>query len=164
MAATPEHAARVLGLSLGASLDDVRRVRRKMALKYHPDRYHDKEQATRHMARINAATDTLTAHIKKRVRTQAKGKSPSYTDFSKPKQADQSSVRFEKPKPQTASRTKEKKAQTTRKPERPKTKSRADIALVRFATESYANVLDRIGKKDSGPRIDISILSFQCAH
>ena len=94
MAATPEHAARVLGLSLGASLHDVRRVRRKMALKYHPDRCHDKEQATRHMARINAAADTLTAHIRKRVRPQAKGKSPNYTDFSKPKQADQGDHRL----------------------------------------------------------------------
>lgn len=33
MAATPKHAARVLGLSFEAALEDFRRVRRKMAPK-----------------------------------------------------------------------------------------------------------------------------------
>ncbi len=46
MAAMTRHAARVLGLSLGATLEDVRCASRKMASKYHPDSCVDKEQAT----------------------------------------------------------------------------------------------------------------------
>ena len=62
---TPKHAARVLGLDEETTLADVKRVRREMAMKYHPDQSEDQERATRHMARINAAADTLIAHLLK---------------------------------------------------------------------------------------------------
>lgn len=162
MAATPEHAARVLGLGLDASLEDIRRVRRKMALKYHPDRCHDKELATRHMGRINAAVDTLTAYIKSRAKAQQARKSRRAAGATSRKQAPASSARPEKTK--TTSRTRQSDVEAGFEPEKPKPASRAEIALVRFASDSYTSVLERIGRRDTGPRIDVSILSFQGAH
>lgn len=177
MAATPEHAARVLGLSLGASLDDVRSVRRKMALKYHPDRSPDQARSTRHMARINAAADTLIAHIKNHRSRKPKAPRADHPDGATHKRAEQSSTRSEAPKRKASPPRDE--ADTSKragrphghgqdicvagKSEQPNKASRADIALIRFASTSYTNALDRIGRKENRSTIDMCILSFQGA-
>ena len=149
MAATPKHAARLLGLDLDASLADVKRARRKMALRYHPDRCADKEQATRHMARINAAADRLIAFIKERSNTSEDSKSSRTADAQASEARSNAQNR--------AQRSNERAE--TRKPS-----SRADEALARFASASYASVLDRIGTRQAAPTIDISILGYQSAH
>jgi curved DNA-binding protein CbpA len=169
MAATPEHAARILNLSLKASLEDVKLVRRKMALKHHPDCSRNQEQSTRRMARINAAADTLNAHIKKQTGSTPKMKRPNSTDFSARHKARRSSTRSEEPnqkpspKKDGANRSNHEdrphaQAQETHvaaKPERPIKASRADIALIRFASNSYASALKGIGRKEFGPKIDV---------
>ncbi len=164
MAATPKHAARVLGLSLEATLEDIRRVRHKMALKYHPDRCTDKEQATRHMARINAAADTFIAHIQKGPRSNTSGQSPRYENFSARRQDNCTSARSDKTKSQSQSRAQEQDIHAKKKTDQAKRTSRAERTLIRFASASYARVLDRIGPNQTGPTIDVSILGFQGAH
>ena len=174
MAATPEHAARVLGLDDNATLKDVRRVRREMALKYHPDRSHDQERATRHMARINAAADTLTAHLKKQAAPASKAKRPEGPDFSARSKPEQSTPR---PDPSNRKATSSKTGVHKGKPDPARTprpavrepvararvssaKEHADLALIRFASESYRKVLNRISQIDTGPRVDVTALSF----
>ncbi len=166
MAATPEHAARVLGLSLDATLEDVRRVRRKMALKYHPDRSADTERSTRHMARINAAADTLIAFLKskpsprsaetrrsdeQRASEQA-GKSRRSTGEARqdPRQQSKASHR-----PRT-----ERPAGAERKQESRPLRSKAELARIFRATESYAHVLERIGGQCRTPGVDVRVMSF----
>ena len=170
MAATPEHAARVLGLDDQATLESVRDVRRKMALKYHPDCSDDVERATRHMARINAAADLLIAHIKA---LGTKAKQPSYSDFS----SQYKSRRTATPKPEapksagakaTEKRTKDDRANAPHAPAQqvinltqPESgMSSKDRELIRFAVKSYRSVLDQISKADRGPRIDATALAY----
>lgn len=164
MAASPEHAARILGLSLEASLEEVKRVRRKLALKYHPDRCADKEQATRHMGRINAAADTLTSHIKKHSKSNATRKASCHAEFSARQHANQSKARPKEHELHTRSHAPKQGCEATRKTKSIKTTSRAESALIRFATASYASVLESIGTKQRGPTIDVNIMSFQGAH
>lgn len=173
MAATPEHAARVLGLDDQATLEDVRRVRKKLALKYHPDRAADQERATRHMARINAAADTLTAHLRKRARPAAK--KPGFADFRARRQPQNAYTDGGAPRDGAASQTKpERETPRTTKADRQKRSTRkttnttasdyrAERSRVRVATTSYASVLSGIGPRHAGPRIDIRVLGFQTA-
>lgn len=140
MAATPKHAARVLGLSLDATIQDIRRVRRKMALRYHPDRCADKEQATRHMARINAAADKLSAHIQKRPGSDTSGKSPRPDNFSARKQSRYSSARSGKTKSQSRSRTQEQDVHAKEKTDEgnePRVRTAYSPALLRRPTPAF---------------------------
>ena len=50
---------RVLGLSPGASDEEVKKAYRKLAMKYHPDRNPGDEEAARKMQQINAAYDAI---------------------------------------------------------------------------------------------------------
>ena len=50
---------RVLGLSPGASKDEVTKAYRKLAKKYHPDLNPGDEQAAKKMAEVNAAYDSI---------------------------------------------------------------------------------------------------------
>lgn len=63
MTQTPRQAARVLGLLEKPTLKSVKKARRELAIRYHPDRCEDRETANRHMARINAAADTLISQL-----------------------------------------------------------------------------------------------------
>ena len=50
---------RVLGLTPGASKDEVTKAYRKLAKKYHPDLNPGDEQAAKKMAEVNAAYDAI---------------------------------------------------------------------------------------------------------
>lgn len=164
MAATPEHAARVLGLSLDATLEDVRRVRRKMALKYHPDRSADTARSTRHMARINAAADTLIAFLKNKPSprsaearhaaraSERAGKSRRSTGQSKSDARQQSKASH---RPRT-----ERPAGAEKKQESRPLRSKAELARIFRATESYAHVLERIGGQCRATGVDVRVMSF----
>ncbi|KAF2636541.1 DnaJ-domain-containing protein [Massarina eburnea CBS 473.64] len=56
----------VLGLSSNATLDDVKKAYKALALKYHPDRVGEagKEAATEMMAKLNVAYDVLSKKLK----------------------------------------------------------------------------------------------------
>ena len=174
MAATPEHAARVLGLSLDATLDDVRRVRRKMALKYHPDRSTDQARSTRHMARINAAADTLIAFLKKREAVRPQRGHGTAGGHSAHKGAGGSTARSKRNKTKTERqhtgahpRQQEPRRDTNRQaahapggPTKARVRSKAELARVFLATQSYGKVLSRIGGQSEGPRVDLRVMSF----
>ena len=169
MAATPEHAARVLGLDEHATLEDVRRVRKEMALKYHPDRCSDQEMSTRHMARINAAADTLTAHLKKQ------GTRQNTPDFAQRRRAGQSTGRTRAndqtcstrtkgaEKPNRTSATQDRTADRARPSTRTETEPSIDNKLIRFAADSYAMARARIGTPNRTPTVDVRVMSFQTA-
>jgi len=58
-----------LGLGPGADLGEVRRKRRELVKRYHPDRFVDSQQrkrAERLTAEINAAHDTIERHLLRR--------------------------------------------------------------------------------------------------
>ena len=62
MASRLESSYKTLGLRRGASLDEVRKARRKLALKWHPDLFQDPElqqKANRRIQQINAAYSYL---------------------------------------------------------------------------------------------------------
>lgn len=55
-----------LGLDTGANLEEVRRKRRELVKRYHPDRFSDPEKrvrAERLTSEINAAQDTIARHL-----------------------------------------------------------------------------------------------------
>lgn len=175
MAQSPEHAARVLGLIGEPTLDEVKRARRNMALRYHPDQCADKEQATRHMARINAAADTLTAYLKSRAqpkaqpntqktqyrshRAEAEPKETSAHNSSKAKEdASAAKTRQRKPRNQDAHAVNVKTASDA-----VRRAWKADRALARRAAHSYQSVLSRIGKGHMRPAVDVQILRFETA-
>jgi len=172
MAQTPEHAARVLGLIGRYSIDDVKRARREMALKYHPDLCSDAELATRHMARVNAAVDTLMAHLASK--TQAAPKRSGQTR----RRARASESRTERNRAQsTASKadaTGPTRAKPTKEPARgantvqsnsasdaERRAWKAERALAERASASYRTILDRIGKQQRRHGIDLQILKFE---
>ncbi len=178
MAATPEHAARVLGLDLQASLKDIRRVRRDMALKYHPDCSNDFERSTRHMARINAAADVLIAYVMSGKSSDAKGKPPRYSDFSNQQRTGAKhnhTAKSEAPRNNDTSKPHDDDVQ--QKPvgshnfqhsvssplqiavPRQQTSSE-DHRLLQVAINSYRSVLNQIGKVEKGPNIDQKALTF----
>lgn len=147
---TPKHAARVLGLDEETTLSEVRRVRRKMAMKYHPDQSDDQERATRHMARINAAADALIAHLQK----------PS------PKRSTQAA------KPTGARPTARNAARPTRhtdmqahvmeaaKHTRTAPLSEEECALSRMAAASYKSVLDKVSRPQATPAVDATAMPY----
>lgn len=58
-----------LGLDTGTKLEEVRRKRRELVKRYHPDRFSDPEKrvrAERLTSEINAAHDTIARHLLKR--------------------------------------------------------------------------------------------------
>ncbi|MEM9578639.1 MAG: DnaJ domain-containing protein [Pseudomonadota bacterium] len=165
MAATPEHAARVLGLDDQATLEEIRDVRRALALKYHPDCSDDLERSTRHMARINAAADFLIAHLKG---LGAKPKRPAYKDFS-----NQYKARRQRAEAKTSSQARKENASSRGEASAKNTRARQsmtvtapepqmppqDRELIQFAVKSYRRVLDQIAKADSGPTVDVRALA-----
>ncbi len=173
MAATPEHAARVLGLDDHATLEDVRDVRRALALKYHPDCSDDLERSTRHMARINAAADLLIAHLKG---LGAKAKRPSYKDLSSQYKDGQAAraahCGAQKAKPSSETHEEKTSSRGEARSERPSAQGSMTIAaqcpkmppkdreLIQFAIKSYQLVLDQIGKSETGPKVDATALAY----
>jgi hypothetical protein len=58
-----------LGLDTGTNLEEVRRKRRELVKRYHPDRFSDPDKrvrAERLTSEINAAHDTISRHLLKR--------------------------------------------------------------------------------------------------
>ncbi|MEP2641400.1 J domain-containing protein [Roseobacter sp.] len=161
MAATPEHAARVLGLSGHATLHDVRQARRTLALKYHPDRCHDSDCATRHMARINAAVDTLVAHLKSTSRTRMPP--PPQPKRAHRTRAHVNPRRAEPPRDEVRRRpadTAGARSQSSEQPREAKAqapKAQAEVTLIRRAAASYRSALDRFNQADMAPTIDVRI-------
>lgn len=162
MAQTPEHAARVLGLVGTPTLEEVKRVRREMALKYHPDRCAEQEKATRHMARINAAADTLIAYLQtkpetepqqaRRQRRATRARPDASAKHHSTKQTRQNTKRARCPENVVP-------AEVDSREERPACK--AQSILAERAAASYRTVLDRIGKQKLRPSVDIQILQFE---
>ena len=66
---------RVLGLSPGASDDEVKKAYKTLAKKYHPDVAGNSEEAARKMQEINAAYDQIINH-------RADYSSSSYSGYS----------------------------------------------------------------------------------
>ncbi|MCV3274125.1 J domain-containing protein [Roseobacter sinensis] len=173
MAATPEHAARVLGLTVDATLEDVRIVRRELALKYHPDRGGDPQRTSRHMARINAAVDTLVAHIKEGQLRRARRQMATEQAFARRRWRVQRAKWAElQAKSRKARRTAESKGAGTdhngeARPQAPTPDTaqmirptKANLALIRLAAASYRSVLDAIGTIDAGPTVDVTALAY----
>ncbi|PWZ09986.1 DnaJ protein ERDJ3B [Zea mays] len=57
----------VLQVPKGASEDQIKRSYRKLALKYHPDKNPDNEEANKRFAEINNAYEVLTDQEKKKI-------------------------------------------------------------------------------------------------
>lgn len=155
MAASPKHAARVLGLTGDVTLDDVKRVRRKMALKYHPDRCADVVQATRHMARINAAADTLIAFLKNKPQPQAKRPRPDFTKAKTRATSARAEPKRQQPKPEST--REEPRSQAS------EAAFQAQRKLVETAAKSYQQVLNQIGQQSIRRSIDLKIMRFGTA-
>jgi len=60
---TPEEAAEILGVSLDASEEEIKRAYRRLALKYHPDRGGDRNK----FEEITTAYNILMEYSKKRI-------------------------------------------------------------------------------------------------
>ena len=174
MAATPEHAARVLGLDLKATLEDVRRMRRAMAMKYHPDCSDNSERATRHMARINDATETLISYLKQQSSGKSQRRSPDYPDFAAQARTNRTGTQDRRSSASTATppmaerRSRDDHCTGRRqsdvvvvsRPVEASGLSKADHALAQLAAKSYRSVLDRIGSRAAGPVVDQTALAF----
>lgn len=171
MAATPEHAARVLGLDDRATLEDVRRVRRALARKYHPDRAADQARASRHMARINAAVDTLVAHLKehptrseqtqREERFAAKRKAASETFRAAAAKAAQQAREGRQERAGASSSQRRSTRSTAQRPSATiQPLSSDERALAQSAASSYRSVLDRIGKIAASPTVDMKVMCF----
>ena len=62
-------ALKVLGLSRGCSIADARRAYRRLAVRYHPDRFRtfaQQAKATRQFIRVKEAHDVLLSHLSAR--------------------------------------------------------------------------------------------------
>ncbi|MDW3180733.1 J domain-containing protein [Roseobacter sp.] len=182
MSATPEHAARVLGLTDEATLADVRRVRRALALKYHPDRSSDPVRSSRHMARINAAADTLIAHLRDQAPKKPDAECRERQEFAQRNTARRASGTGQTSR-KSGDRAKaaagDKASRTDKNGARPESKTTAHVMtaqpsarktspaeslLIRLATSSYRTVLDRIGTVAPAPTIDTRVLCYPAAH
>ncbi|MEM6939096.1 MAG: J domain-containing protein [Pseudomonadota bacterium] len=168
MAATPEHAARVLGLDVKTTLSEIKRARREMAFKYHPDRTDDFQRASRHMARINAAADTLTAHVLDEAGRLRQRKRNRYADFSHlHRNPGKAQAPEQKEAPKTASardaNAAQKDTQTVEQPalrKRVRPKRLDQMALLaQFASAAYAQTLAHIGVAVADPVIDVRLNS-----
>ena len=157
MAASPKHAARVLGLTGDVTLEDVKRVRRKMALKYHPDRCHDVDTATRHMSRINAAADTLIAFLKNKPKPSFRKPQPEPT---KPRARQAETTKMDTPPPKTEKRAEQPKPSRTAPSVQPIKIDAAQRKLVERAAKSYQQVLSQIGQQSMRRSIDLKIMRF----
>lgn len=160
MAQTPEHAARVLGLIGEISLDAVKQARRDMALQYHPDRCGNSARASRRMARVNAAADTLIAALENQQKVSApETEAPSTADT-----ADRAAA-----KSRTASAKKRRSMGSRQRGQAARAKTAADAArgawtaeraLAKRAKASYRKALGGIGKTGATGRVDMQILRF----
>ena len=162
MIATSLQAARVLDIGDEATLEDVQRARRALALKYHPDRSDDPERATRHMARINVAADTLIGHLKKHATPEPKPKTEPFSTGSKTSPR-KSGLPISVPR--TTRHTarlhvQERAPHSVKSRNRASAPSEADLALGRLASASYRDVLDRIARAKAGSTVDIRTLNF----
>ena len=170
MAETPEHAARVLGLDVSASMEEVRRARRALAKKYHPDRHPDATTASRHMARVNAATDTLIDYIIGRAKHTANGRRPEYKDFAQSRTT-QSENRSRPDSAQDAKATaadpQAKRPSPDRAPRHMMVSApvaaERDNDLIRLAARSYRTVLQQIAQPNAAPTVDARALRFTSA-
>lgn len=71
----------VLGVSPGASQEEIKKAYRRMAKKYHPDLHPDDPSATKHMNEINEAYDMLTnpeKYAAKQARQQSQSQQSGY--------------------------------------------------------------------------------------
>ena len=164
MAQTPEHAARVLGLIGEPTLKEVKRVRRELALKYHPDRCAQSEQASRHMARINSAADTLTAYLKSKTHTEPqKPKAQTRAPQEEPRapRTGRTSTKDSRPEPKQTRRSHSRAVQTEARSEQERCDWKTEQVLAQRASSSYRNILSRIGKPVLQPRVDLHILRFE---
>ncbi|MEM6577332.1 MAG: J domain-containing protein [Pseudomonadota bacterium] len=169
MAQSAEHAARVLGLVGDPTLEGVRRARKAMALKYHPDRCGDTEKATRHMARINAAADALIAHLKSGPQAQS-GKSQERRQApgterrkasARNRTSDRGTARTAKPKAKTKRQPASRSVRTEPLSDAARRAWKTERALAEKATASYQNVLSRIGRSKARKGVDLQILRFE---
>jgi len=176
MAATPQHAARVLGLDLAASLEDVCRMRRALARKYHPDQSSDQERATRHMARINAAVDTLTRYIQDKATAETKRRNRRAEEMRNAKRSKERAARDRAAQDRAAQeraaqeRAAQNKAQAA-EAKRPRQAARAapasepclshaEQAAVRFAAHAYSKCLKDIGRSAGQASVNLRILKM----
>ncbi|MEM7075272.1 MAG: J domain-containing protein [Pseudomonadota bacterium] len=181
MALTPEHAARVLGLVGQISLDDVKHARRELTLKYHPDRCRNASRATRHMARINAAVDTLIAHLRTRQVPPSCGPEPdAAADTTAETTADaardrahhktdtmtgqrENAGRRDPPGPFASRCTPRPEARDTRRKARAEGTGAAGgvhRGAAKMAATSYRATLDRIGRQTPRASVDVQVLKF----
>ncbi len=70
-----ENAYKILGVSPGASDDEVKQAYRRLAKKYHPDANPGDEEAARRMAQVNAAYDEIMNY------RQGKGQGDPFAGF-----------------------------------------------------------------------------------
>ena len=77
---------KVLGVSEGASMDEIKRAYRKLAKQYHPDLHPDDPRANEKMQQINEAYDMLCNPDKYNARQQARPdtRSYGYTGYADP--------------------------------------------------------------------------------
>ena len=57
----------ILGVSKGASQDEIKKAYRKLAMKYHPDKNPDDKEAEKKFKEINAAHDILKDEKKRKI-------------------------------------------------------------------------------------------------
>lgn len=150
MSATAEHAMRILGLDAGATVEDVRIRRRNLAKMYHPDCAADHARATQHMARVNAAADTLTRHLKNKLQ---QAKVPQHSAQATSNHA--SNTRRATDVPKTLPRQQAATPQPT-KTLRPV--DMADQTLIRMASQSYTKALNKLGTVSRTPKVDVRAL------
>lgn len=174
MGTTSAHAARVLDLFGEVTHENVQRARHELAMKYHPDRFRDTEGATRHMVRINAATDTLIADLKVQAVSDprcARTDNPVSCETNTVDKNSVGSKAFNRNPAATNSEghttthntvfgaglhAQERALRGSKKPRRPSAPSGADFTLSCMASASYSNVLCRsIGTINTGLSVDI---------
>lgn len=176
MAQSPQHAARVLGLLGEPTLQNVKRARRDLAMKYHPDARSDTKRATRHMARINAAADTLIKHLENGTKpTDANSETNDHKRTEdgnvRGQQTRQASRSAENPFPRQHVRpAKENKpygsphtgrhVDTDTASEAQRGAWKSERMLAEQTAASYRSVLNAIGKQEPRPRVDLQILRF----
>lgn len=181
MSLTPKQAARILNLDASATLSDVRAARRRLVFAYHPDRFEDAECADRHMARINAAYDTVLAHLQGRPLPSFSHNFSDGTNFKQPKPSQpKSSQRTtaqarkntgtagRKAPPRAAPRSHQPRSATpeviaisAHPAQSDSSMTAASAAKARAASSAYRTVLNDIGGAYSEPQVDTKVLRLR---